>query len=213
MPGPSLAVRLLVEVHAEDERRAELARDLDELDPGRMLAKDIADDQLALRALRRGDDLLGVGDAVGERLLDEHMRARLHRLDGEIGVRVGQRVDRDDVGLQLGERLLEVVERLRLGERWRQLPVGDPALADADDLESGNARIGERVAHPHIAEPDDQHSLGHLSLPRCAASFLMRTTSPVRADSSAASVASSAAAASSGRPIAGASPFSAHEAK
>ena len=40
-----------------------------------MLAKDIADDELALGALRGGDDLLGVRDVVGERLLDEHMRA------------------------------------------------------------------------------------------------------------------------------------------
>jgi hypothetical protein len=80
---------LLIEIHPEDERGAELACDLDELGPGRMVPEDIADDEFALRALSDGDDLLGVCDAVRERLLDEHIRARLHRLDGEIGVRVG----------------------------------------------------------------------------------------------------------------------------
>ena len=153
VPSPSLAVRLLVEIHPEDERGAELARDLDELDPGRMLAKDIADHELALRALSRGDDLLGVGDAVGERLFDENIRTRLHRLDGEIGVRVRQRVDRDDVGLEFGERLLEVVERLRLGE----------FAAAASGRRSG-ARIRRRPQIPECA-----YKRGRGSSPYCRA--------------------------------------------
>ena len=41
------------------------------------MAQDIADDQLALGALRRRDDPLGVGDRLGERLLDEDMRRPL----------------------------------------------------------------------------------------------------------------------------------------
>ena len=162
VPSPGLAVRLLIEVHAEHERRAELTRDLDEPDPRGMLAQDVADDELALRALRGLDDLLGVGDIVGERLLDEHMRARLHRLDGEIGVGVRQRIDRDDVGLQFGQRLLEVGELLRVRERRRQFAVSNPPLADTDHLVTRNAGITERVAHPHIAKSDDKNSLGHL---------------------------------------------------
>ena len=176
--GPGLAARLLIEIHPEDKGRAELARDLDELDPGRMLAKDIADHQFALCALSRGDDLLGAGDAVGERLFDKYIRARLHGLDGEIGMRVRQRIDRDDVGLELRERFLEAVERLRPGELGRQLPVGDPALAQAGDLESRDAGVSEGVTHPHIAEPDHKHSLGHLLFLCCSPwRPSMRTTS------------------------------------
>ena len=92
----------------------------------------------------------------------------------------------------------------------------DAALAHAHDLEARNARIGERMAHAHIAEADDQNTLllRHAFLPICQAlSVRSLITLPVRADSSAASVASSAAAASSGRPIAGVLPFSAQLAK
>jgi len=44
---------LLIEVHAKDQRRTQLARDLDEFDPRWMLAKDIADYQFALGKRRR----------------------------------------------------------------------------------------------------------------------------------------------------------------
>ena len=55
---------------------------------------------LRFGALGRRDHPLGVGDGFGERLLDEDVRAGLHRLDGVVGVGVRQGVDRDDVGLQ-----------------------------------------------------------------------------------------------------------------
>ena len=102
-------------------------------------------------------------------------------------------------------------------ERLRQIALVDAALADADDFEAGNARVGERMAHAHVAEPDDQHLLSAMLylLP-----FRLRrdhdpesTYLPVRADSSAASVASSAAIASSGRADRRLLPFSAQLAK
>src|SRR5271163_4724519 len=47
-------------------------------------------------------------------------------------------------------------------ERLRQFAVGDVALADPDDFEAGNARIGQGMAHAHVAEADDENSLDHL---------------------------------------------------
>ena len=92
----------------------------------------------------------------------EYVRAGFHGFDGEIRVSVGQGVDGDDVRFQFGERLLEVREFLRARERVRQFAVGDVALADPDDFEAGNARIGQGMAHAHVAEADDENSLDHL---------------------------------------------------
>src|SRR5271163_1177741 len=50
-------------------------------------------------------------------------------------------------------------------ERLRQFAVGDVALADPDDFEAGNARIGQGMAHAHVAEADDENSLDHLFPP------------------------------------------------
>ena len=54
------------------------------------MAQDVADDELAAGAPRRRDDALGVLDGLGERLLDEDMRAGLHGADGVVGMGVGQ---------------------------------------------------------------------------------------------------------------------------
>ena len=70
-----------------------------------MVAQDVADDDLAAGLARLRRDALGVGDGGGERLLDEDMGAGLHRCDGIVGVAVGVGGDRDEVGLQAGQRL------------------------------------------------------------------------------------------------------------
>ena len=85
-----------------------------------------------------------------------------HRLDREIRVGVGQRVDRHDVRLQFRQSLVEVVELLGAGEGRRQRAARDAPLAHAGHLEAGDARVGERVAHSHVAEADDENALGHL---------------------------------------------------
>jgi hypothetical protein len=43
----------------------------------------------------------------------------------------------------------------------RQLAIGDPPFTDTDHLKAGNPRVSERVGHSHIAEADDENSLGH----------------------------------------------------
>ena len=74
-----------------------------------MLAKDIADHQLALAVrLAVSTTFSAFATVSAKRLLDEDMGARFHRLDGEIGMGVGQRVDRHDIGLELGQRLVEI---------------------------------------------------------------------------------------------------------
>jgi hypothetical protein len=66
MGVPHVAVALLVEVHAHDERLAERLHGLDELRPGGVMPQDVTDDDLALHGLGFGDDLLGLGDGHGE---------------------------------------------------------------------------------------------------------------------------------------------------
>ena len=86
------------------------------------MAEDVADHELPPRAHGGLHDPLGARHCFGERLLDEHVRARFHRLDGVIGMRVGEGVDRDDVRPQLGERLLVV----RIALSRRPAPRGAP---------------------------------------------------------------------------------------
>ena len=72
-------------------------------------------------------------------------------------MRVGQRVDRDNVWFQLRQGLLVIGEAFGALQRFRQLLVGNPARADADHLVIRDARVGERMRHPHVAEPDDEN--------------------------------------------------------
>src|SRR5581483_2713924 len=124
-----------------------------------MMAEDVADDDLLLQALRRRDDALGIGDRLGERLLDEDMRPRLHRLHRIVGMGVGPGIDRDHVGFDRGERVLEAGELRSRGEDRRELTPVDVALAEPGDLESVDPRVGERMAHAHVAEPDHQNAI------------------------------------------------------
>jgi hypothetical protein len=72
---PHVAVTLLIKVHAHDERLAKRLHGLDELSPGRVVTENVADDDLPLHFLGLGDDLLGLGDGDGERLLNKDMTA------------------------------------------------------------------------------------------------------------------------------------------
>ncbi len=72
------------------------------------MPEDVANHELPARADRGLHDALCARDRLGEGLFDEHVRATLHRLDGELRMRVRQRVDRDHVRTRLGERLLVV---------------------------------------------------------------------------------------------------------
>ena len=70
VPLPGFAGRLLIQVHAKDQRRAELPRNFDELYPGGVLPQDVTDDQLPARARSGGHYALGALDRFGEWLLD-----------------------------------------------------------------------------------------------------------------------------------------------
>jgi hypothetical protein len=102
----------LVEVHPHYQWFAEGLRDLDELDPTRVMAEDVADHELAIRCLRLRDDPLGSIDRFREWLFDENMTTGI---EGGLGViRMGVRIggDRNRVGLRIPERLIEI------GELW-----------------------------------------------------------------------------------------------
>ena len=78
------------------------------------------------------DDALGLLDGLGQRLLAEHVAARLDRRLRVRRVRLGIRVDADDVGLGRGERLVVVAE------------LGHAAELLAERL----ARAGPRLTRP-----------------------------------------------------------------
>ena len=124
MGRPFGTARLLIEVHAEDERRTQRAGKLDEFDPARMVAEDVADNELTAGLARRGDDALGFGDGPGERLLDEDMGAGVHRLDGIVGMGVGPGADGDYVRLEGGERFLVIGEAPGSGQCLWQRALG-----------------------------------------------------------------------------------------
>ena len=131
-----------------------------------MVAEDIADDELAAGLSRDGNDALGIGDGLGQRLLDKDIGAGLHGLNRIVGMGIRPGADGNHIGLERCQRLVVVGEAAGTGQCLRQSALGDVALADADDIEAVDARIGERVAQPHIAEPDGQDPLlRHLLLP------------------------------------------------
>ena len=76
------------------------------------MAQDVADDQLAAVGLGGRDDALGVGDGRRQRLLDEDVAAGLQRRDRVVGMAVRIGVDRDEVGLLVAQRVLEVERRM-----------------------------------------------------------------------------------------------------
>ena len=153
---PHVAIALLIQVHAHDQRLAQRLHGPDELRPGRVVAEDIADDDLALRGLGFGDDLLGRGDGDRERLLDEHVATGLERGDGVFGVGVRVAGDRDRVGLGRLERGMEVgvfgVAAAELGVEPR---AGFGGAGDqADDPETGQLMVSEGVRTAHVAGAD-----------------------------------------------------------
>ena len=64
---------------------------LDELDPARVVAEDVADDEFATGGFRLGDDPFGGCDGFGEGFFDEDVATSLQGCDGirGVGVRVG----------------------------------------------------------------------------------------------------------------------------
>ncbi len=129
------------------------------------MAQNIADDELLARPLCGLDNLLRIPSTIGKRLLHENMRPRLHCLYREIGMGVGQRIDRDDIGFELAQSCLVIVELDGRAQHFRQFALLDPAFAYACDFQSRNSRIGKRVAHAHVAEPHRQYSQCHPHAP------------------------------------------------
>ena len=89
---------------------AELARVGDLLQPqhARVVLEQVADHQHALGGARRLDGTLGVGDPLGQRLLDEAVLARLQHPGGEVGMGGNGRGQRDRVEPRIGQKVVEV---------------------------------------------------------------------------------------------------------
>jgi hypothetical protein len=119
---------------------------------------------VARRALGGGEHVLGLRERGGDRLLDEHVPARLDRGAGEAAVVVHAREhqDRVDVRVLVDGRLIRQVGRevQAGGGEAALLGVGvvdrrdlDPSLA-AQALDQAHVRRPEDAAAPEDAEPD-----------------------------------------------------------
>ncbi len=108
MPGPVLAVALLVEVHPHHQRLAERPGDLDEPHPRGVHAQDVADHELAIAGACGVHDGLRFFDGFGQRLLAEDVAAGLDGGPRVRPVRFGIGVDAHDVGTRGFERLVVV---------------------------------------------------------------------------------------------------------
>ena len=112
VPAPGRAVALLVEVEAHHQRLAERLAELDELDPARMHAQDVAQHQLLV--LRPGE--LATTFSASSMLVASgfSMNTWAPALIALIAYSAwvfGQRVDRDGVGLGRLQRLVEILEQ------------------------------------------------------------------------------------------------------
>jgi hypothetical protein len=104
---PMGAGGLLVEVHAEHIRATECARLGNQPDPGRVMAKDVADDQFAPCALCGLDNPQRVFNGRCHRLFEEDMGSGFHGSNRKLGMAVGIGVDRAEVWFDLRQRRLE----------------------------------------------------------------------------------------------------------
>ena len=158
VPVPGRPVTLLVQVHAHHQGLAEGLGDLDQLGPGRMVAQDVAEHQLLVVLPRLDDDPLGIGDVGRDRLLHEHVAARLERPNGIVGMGVGIGIDRDGVRAGLGQRHVEILEPRDLREALGQIGAAlDRPAHQPDALEAVERLVGFGVRQAHVADADDQH--------------------------------------------------------
>ena len=127
MQRPFGTVALLVKVHAHDERFAQRPGQLDELDPGRMLAQDIADDQLTPGLSGHPGYICGFFHGAGDGFLHKYMTSLLHGKNRKLGVGIGVGIDGNHIGLLFFHRLVIVGVY-----RNRQLEVPGQLLSSFD---------------------------------------------------------------------------------
>ncbi len=117
----------------------------------------------------RGDHLRGLDDAVGHRLLHQHVLAGLERGDGDLAVGVTRRADVDHVDVVAGDRGAPVglgigpavPRRSRLHRRG--VPADEHLLADGRGVGVERAHVAPRVgvglAHERVADDGDPELL------------------------------------------------------
>src|ERR1700678_3515032 len=85
------------------------------------------------------------------------MRARRESLQHELGMALRIGADRDRIGLQLTQSLVEILEFRDVRKLRRDIrPFRDAARAEAGEFEPRDASIGARMAQAHGAEADDE---------------------------------------------------------
>src|SRR4051794_24905873 len=146
---------------------AELARVGDLLEPvhAGVVLEQVADHEDPARRARRLARPLGVGDRLGERLLDEAVLARLEDAHGELGMRRDRRGEDGRVARRVGEQVVEVAGEPRAGVA-RGEPRADVRVAVAAPAQVGagqRVEVAREVRAP-VAEPDDAEAhlpVGH----------------------------------------------------
>ena len=106
--GAQLAEVQAVAVDVVDVAQLAGVRDLLELVDARVVLQQVPDHEHLARAPRGLDDALGVGDGLGERLLDEAVLARIEDAHGQLGVARHRRGQHDGVELGIGEQIVDL---------------------------------------------------------------------------------------------------------
>ena len=154
---PGLSRTLLIQVHAHHEWMAERLRDGDELPPGGMMAKNIANDELLSCALRGRDHALRRLEAWRKRLFNKHITTGGDSGEGEAFVGVGVGRNADGVRGCFGEgNIYEVEEGNLEREAFGQLLLASAARNETGDLDAGDGAVGTSVRRTHIAAADYQ---------------------------------------------------------
>ena len=124
-----------------------------------MDAQNIADQQrLSGRACRADDAPSGL-QRVGQRLLAENMRACRESLQGHDGVMLRISANRDGVGTQGRERLVEPFETRQTGKLgFEVVALCGARGAKADQFELLDRPVGASVAGSHGAEASHENA-------------------------------------------------------
>jgi len=108
---------------------------------------------------RSADDTPGGLQRVGQRLLTENVCACRESLQGHDGVMLGIGANRDGVGTQDRERLVEPFETRQTGKLgFEVVAVGRARGAKSDEFKLFDRSVGASVAGSHGAEANHQNA-------------------------------------------------------
>ena len=153
------------------------AGDLDKLDPGWVVAQNVADHHFTFFLRRQLDDSLCLGDGFGQRLFHKNMQPCVEGLLGKFVMRIRIRTNRHRIGLCCRDGFAEIVKfghATQFGSKWRSAL--RCARNQAAQFKISHFMIRTRMRCTHVAatEHEDFNFLVH----QCILASISKSQNP-----------------------------------